>query len=173
VLYAAGTFLVGAVFLYSTGWGRHVQAIGVNSRSAFQAGIDTRRLPFLLYIVTALAAGFGGLVQMSRLDSAPPTLGIGFEFDVLTAILLGGVAFGGGGGSLFGVLVGVLFLGVLNNALILNNVEPFWVQISSGLALVFAAGLGVLSGKIALRKRDLAGGVAKGPQITLSGGRTL
>ncbi len=171
VLYAAGMFVLGVLFLYKTSWGRHVQAIGVSARASFLAGINIRTLPFLLYIVTALAAGFGGLVQMSRLDYAPPTLSTGFEIDVLTAILLGGVAFGGGRGSLFGVLIGVLFLGVLNNGLILNGVSPFWVQISSGLALVFAAGLNVWSARIAVRKRHGRKGESYGPSLRIGAER--
>lgn len=157
VIYAGVAFILGALFLYQTSWGRHVRALGVSPEASFLAGINTMRLPLLLYIVTALAAGFGGLVQMSRLDSVAPTLGLGFEIDVLTAVLLGGVAFGGGGGSLLGVLLGVLFLGVLNNTLILHGVSPFWFQISSGVALVLAAGLNRLSGGLATARRSRGG----------------
>lgn len=155
VIYAGVVFVIGSVFLYQTSWGKHVRAIGVSPQASFLAGIDTRRLPLVLYVATALLAGCEGIVQMSRLDSVAPTLGTGFEIDVLTAVLLGGVAFGGGGGSLFGVLLGVLFLGVLNNTLVLNGVSPFWFQISSGTALVLAAGLNVLPARLAkLRGRD-------------------
>jgi ribose transport system permease protein len=168
-LYAAGAFVIGAVFLYQTSGGRHVRALGVSPESSFLAGIDVNRLPLILYVVTALAAGFGGLVQMSRLDSVAPTLGLGFEIDVLTAVLLGGVAFGGGGGSLLGVLVGVLFLGVLNNTLILHGVSPFWFQISSGVALVLAAGLNRLSGGLATSRRSRGRG--RGPSIKLGAER--
>jgi ribose transport system permease protein len=168
-LYAAAAFVVGAVFLYQTSWGRHTRALGVSPESSFLAGIDVNRLPLVLYVVTALAAGLGGLVQMSRLDSVAPTLGLGFEIDVLTAVLLGGVAFGGGGGSLLGVLVGVLFLGVLNNTLILHGVSPFWFQISSGVALVLAAGLNRLSGSLTTSRRSRSRG--RGPSIKLGAER--
>jgi ribose/xylose/arabinose/galactoside ABC-type transport system permease subunit len=157
VLYCAGAFLLGAFFLYQTSWGRHTRALGVNVQTTFLAGIDPRRLPLVLYVVTALAAAFSGIIQMSRLDSASPSLQSGFEIDVLTAVLLGGVAFGGGAGSLLGVLLGVLFLGVLGNVLILNDVSPFWFQIVSGGVLVLAAGLARLSGVLTFGGRGGAG----------------
>lgn len=146
VLYCAAAFILGAFFLYQTSWGRHVRALGANAQTTYLAGVDPRRLPLALYLATALIAAFAGLIQMSRLDSASPTLLLGFEIEVLTAVLLGGVVFGGGGGSILGVLLGVLFLGTLGNVLILNDVSPFWFQIVSGGVLVVAAGLGGLSG---------------------------
>jgi ribose transport system permease protein len=157
VLYCAGAFLLGAFFLDHTSGGRHTRAIGVNVQTTFLSGIDPRRLPLMLYVATALAAAFAGLIEMSQLDSASPTLQLGFEINVLTAVLLGGVAFGGGGGSLLGVLIGVLFLGTLSNTLTLNDVSPFWFQIVSGGVLVVAAGLARLSGTLRIGDR---GGVA-------------
>jgi ribose/xylose/arabinose/galactoside ABC-type transport system permease subunit len=145
-------FGLGAAFLYQTRWGRHVVAIGGNPTAAYLAGIRVNLLPFLLYISTALAAGIGGLILTSQLDAAPPTLGDGLELDVLSAVLLGGVAFGGGRGSLLGVAAGVLFIGLLNNGLLLLGVAPFWFRVSSGSALVVAAGLDALSRRIKSRR---------------------
>jgi ribose transport system permease protein len=155
VLYCAAAFILGAFFLYQTSWGRHDRALGTNSQTTYLAGIDPRRLPLALYLVTALFAAFAGIIQMSRLDSASPTLQLGFEIEVLTAVLLGGVLFGGGGGSILGVLLGVLFLGTLGNVLILNDVSPFWFQIVSGGVLVLAAGLGGLSGVLSAGGRGV------------------
>lgn len=139
--------VVGAVFLYQTRWGRHVMAIGIDERAAFRAGIRVKLIPMLLYGATGAAAGLGALITVSRLDSAPPTLGEGLELSVLSAVLLGGVAFSGGRGTLLGVFAGVLFIGILNNGLLLLGVAPFWFRVSSGVALVVAAGLeGVTTG---------------------------
>jgi ribose transport system permease protein len=160
VLYCAGAFLLGAFFLSQTSGGRHTRAIGVNVQTTFLSGIDPRRLPLMLYVATALAAAFAGLIEMSQLDSAGPTLQLGFEINVLTAVLLGGVAFGGGGGSLLGVLIGVLFLGTLSNTLTLNDVSPFWFQIVSGGVLVVAAGLARLSGTMRIGDRGGAAGTS-------------
>lgn len=158
VVIAAVVLIVGTLFLYQTRSGRHTRALGVSVNASFVSGIKIYKLPFTIYLFTAAAAGLAGLIEMSRLDSAPPTLGTGFEIQVLTAILLGGVAFGGGGGSMFGVLIGVLFLGTLYNTLILNSIEPFWVTVATGLALVFAAALNVFTKRLAARRRGGSGG---------------
>lgn len=161
VAIAAVTFLLGALFLYKTRWGRHVLAIGSSSAAAFRAGIPINLLPFLLYLSTAAAAGLGAIINVSRLDSAPPTLGDGLELNVLSAVLLGGVAFGGGRGGLLGVLAGVLFIGILNNGLLLLGVPPFWFRVSSGTALIVAAGLDALSRRLEARRTGMAGSSAR------------
>ncbi len=76
----------------------------------------------------------------AELDSASLSIGVGLELQVLTAILLGGVAFSGGRGSLWGVLFGVLFVGVLYNGLVLVNVGPYYADLVVGIVLILAAG---------------------------------
>jgi ribose transport system permease protein len=154
-------FAVGAVFLYRTPSGRYSYAIGVNKEAAFLSGIPTRTLPLLTYAASGAAAGIGGVLLAARLDSAPPsTLGAGFELDVLTAVLLGGVAFSGGRGTVVGVLVGVAFLGVLRNGMTLMNVPYFTQAIATGAALIVGASLDHLSrrsrSRTLVRKRSVA-----------------
>src|SRR5262249_28632300 len=84
-----------------------------------------------------------GLIFTSELDGASLSIGVGLELQVLTAVLLGGVAFSGGRGSLWGVLFGVLFVGILDNGLILLNVGPYYVNIAVGAVLLGVAGLDV------------------------------
>jgi ribose/xylose/arabinose/galactoside ABC-type transport system permease subunit len=142
VIIALGVFLLGGVFLAFTPWGRYVYAIGVNPQAAFLSGLPVRALPFFLYVATGASAGLAGVLFAARLGgTAPADLGIGMELTALTAILLGGVAFAGGRGSLFGVLVAVAFLGALQDGLVLLNVEPFVQQLAQGLVLVAAAAL--------------------------------
>lgn len=155
VTIAAGLFVLGGLFHIKSRWGRYIVAIGVNDDAARRAGISPHRLPFILYVVTGLGAALGAIVLVSRLNSAPPTLGEGTEIDVLSAILLGGVAFGGGKGNLLGVAAGVVFIGVLNNGLLLMGAEPFWVRVSAGAALVAAA---ALDGFSKYAERKAAGG---------------
>jgi ribose/xylose/arabinose/galactoside ABC-type transport system permease subunit len=146
VIIALATFLVGGVFLRCTPWGRYVYAIGVNPQAAFLSGLPVRALPFLLYVATGASAGLAGVLFAARLGGAAPAdLGIGMELTALTAVLLGGVAFAGGRGGLFGVFVAVAFLGVLQNGLVLLNVQPFVQQLAQGLVLVAAAGLDALA----------------------------
>lgn len=146
VVLAVTVLVAGWVFLQLTPWGRYIYAIGVNREAAYLSGVPVRSLPFALYMVSGLAAGLGGVVTAARLNSAPPgTLGVGFELDVLTAVLLGGIAFSGGRGSMVGVLFGVVVLGVLQNGLALLNVPFAWQNVARGLALVMAAALDVVA----------------------------
>ena len=91
------------------------------------------------YVASGAAAAVGGLILTSELDGASLSIGIGLELQVLTAILLGGVAFAGGRGSLWGVLFGVFFVGVLNNGLILMNIGPYVANLAVGIVLGLAA----------------------------------
>jgi ribose transport system permease protein len=142
VVIAALALVAGALFLALTPAGRHVFAIGVNREAAYLSGIDIRRTPFALFVVTGVAAALAGAIKASVLDSVVAgTSGAGFELTVLTAVLLGGVALTGGTGSVFGVLLGVLFLGCLQNGLTLLNVPAFWQQMAQGVALVAGAAL--------------------------------
>ncbi|MEH0416480.1 ABC transporter permease [Streptomyces sp. B21-083] len=142
VVIAAVVLVAGALFLALTPAGRHVFAIGVNREAAYLSGISIRRTPFALFVVTGVAAALAGAIKASVLDSAVGgTSGAGFELTVLTAVLLGGVALSGGSGSVLGVLLGVLFLGSLQNGLTLLDVPTFWQQMAQGTALVAGAAL--------------------------------
>jgi ribose/xylose/arabinose/galactoside ABC-type transport system permease subunit len=122
--------------------GRQIISIGVNPRAAFLVGIRVKPIIAVLYTLTGLAVGIAGVLQIARLNSAPSgTLGSGFEVLILTAVLLGGVPFNGGRGSLWRVLVGVWLIGVLRNGLILLNVGTEMSGIITGGVLVLAAAL--------------------------------
>jgi ribose/xylose/arabinose/galactoside ABC-type transport system permease subunit len=166
---AAAVCAVAAVFLKYTAGGRHVYAIGVSQEAAYFSGINVRRIPLLLFIMTGAAAGLAGIITIARIDAAPSgSLGVGMELSALTAVLLGGVSFSGGRGSVFGILLGVLFLGVLQNGLAIMNVSFANQQIANGLALVIATALEVGGASLAAR-----GGARrqsqKKPQPTLVG----
>jgi ribose transport system permease protein len=135
-----GLFVIGAYIWYEMPLGRHLTAIGADRVAARSLGVSTRLIPCVIYVCSAIAAGLGGLILTSELDGASPSIGIGLELQVLTAVLLGGVAFAGGRGSLWGVLFGILFIGVLNNGLILLNIGPYVVNLAVGAVLIAAAG---------------------------------
>ncbi|MEI5682716.1 ABC transporter permease [Mesorhizobium sp. CGMCC 1.15528] len=144
VLLWAVVLAFGAVALVTstTIWGRYIYAVGINRQAAFLAALPVRSLLLSLHIATGAAAGLAGILLAGRLDGASPgSLGLQLEMQVLTIVLLGGVAFAGGRGRVFGVITAWLFLGVLDNGLTLLNVPPFVQLVASGLALVFAASL--------------------------------
>ncbi len=148
VVIFAGVFLVGAYCWYQTPVGRHLTAIGANTEAAQAVGVRTRRLPCIIYVLSGVAAASGGLILTSQLDGASVQIGMGLELQVLTAILLGGVAFTGGRGSLWGTLAGILFIGVLDDGLTIINVGPYVADVFVGAALVVAAGFDVLYQRI-------------------------
>jgi ribose transport system permease protein len=137
--------VAGLLAMSTTPFGKHILAIGVNQRASFLVGIRVKRTVLLLYALTGLAVAVGSILIVARLDSAPSgTLGVSMEITVLTAILLGGVPFTGGRGSMWRVLLGVWFLTVLRNGLALMNVGTEFTNIISGAVLVVAAGLEVV-----------------------------
>ena len=122
--------------------GRHIVAVGVNSRASYLSGIPVRRLVFGLYVLVGVLSALAGLLIVSRLDSAPSgTLGAGFEISVLTAVLLGGIPYSGGKGHLWRVVLGVWLMGILTNGITLMNVSSQLSQVLTGGVLVLAAAL--------------------------------
>ena len=120
--------------------GKHTLAVGANPRAAFLTGIPVKPFVMVLYIVVGISVGIAAIMQVARLGSAPSgTLGLGFEVAVLTAVLLGGVPFTGGRGSVIGVLIGVWLIAVLGNGLTLLNVPTEISGIVTGVVLVLAA----------------------------------
>ena len=137
--------VAGFAFMRLSPFGRHAVAIGVNERAAYLVGIRVKLTVMLLYAAVGVAAALAGLMTVARINSAPSgTLGVGMELSVLTAVLLGGVPFTGGKGSLPRVALGVLLLGMLSNGLILMNVPTEASLMLTGLVLIVAAALDVL-----------------------------
>jgi ribose transport system permease protein len=146
VLIAAAVFCLGAVVLAGMPVGRHIYAIGVNPEAAYLSGVRVGRIGLILFVATGAAAGLAGVMLAARLGSAPSgALGVGFELDVLTAVILGGVAFSGGRGTIAGVFLGVIFLGVLQNGLTLEDVPSATAQMVKGAVLVVAAALDLIA----------------------------
>jgi ribose/xylose/arabinose/galactoside ABC-type transport system permease subunit len=155
VIVAVVVVLVGAFTLALSPIGRHVLAIGVNEEAAYVAGVNVRRHVWGAYLLTGLAAGLAGVMYAAQFDSTPAgVLGVGFELDVLTAVMLGGVAFDGGRGTIRGVVLGVLFLAMLQNGLGLLNVPAAISLVIKGFALVVAATLDRATVKALLVTRE-------------------
>jgi ribose transport system permease protein len=128
--------------------GPQIIALGVNKRAAFLVGIRVKAIGISLYAVTGFFVAVAALMSISRINSAPSgTLGVGVELSVLTAVLLAGVPFAGGKGSIWRVVLGVWLLGMLSNGLILMNVPTELSLMITGLVLILAAGLDVLRNK--------------------------
>ncbi len=138
-------FVVGAIVLYKLYFGRYLYALGGNEEAAKLSGIKVNLIKTAVYAVNGFFAGIAGAIFLSRLNSGSPTTGEGFEFDVITAIVVGGVSVSGGSGKISGAIAGVLIIGMLNNGLILVGVSDYWQWIIKGLVLLIAVGIDCLS----------------------------
>jgi ribose/xylose/arabinose/galactoside ABC-type transport system permease subunit len=141
VVVAAVVFAVLWVLLNRTVFGRNVYAVGSNREAARLAGVRVDRVTMACYGVCALCAGIAGLLLVGSLGAADPSAGLGNEFFALTAVLLGGTRFSGGQGSLAGTLLGLLFLVVLSNILLLGGMPQFWIGAVQGVVLLAAVGI--------------------------------
>lgn len=134
-------FVLGYIFLYRTYFGRYIYAIGGNAETARLSGIKVKRIQLLVYTLAGLLTGIAGMIVMGRVNSGQPSVGVGFELEVITAVVLGGVSIAGGAGSLLGVILGVFIMGVLSNGLIILNVSEYNQMVVRGLVLLIAVGV--------------------------------
>lgn len=124
--------------LRKTVFGRHVYATGGNAEAARLSGVKVDRVQLWVYTISGVMAALAGIVLTSRLDSAQPTAGTGYELDAIAAVVLGGTSLTGGRGWIFGTLVGALLIGVLNNGLNLLDVSSFYQQVVKGAVILLA-----------------------------------
>jgi ribose/xylose/arabinose/galactoside ABC-type transport system permease subunit len=124
--------------LRTTTWGRYVYAIGGNEEAALLAGVDVRRIKVAVYAACGLTAGVAGALFTSRFGVGQSTAGLGYELDVIAAAVIGGVSLTGGKGTILGVIVGSLLMGILRNGLVLLNVSAYWQQVAIGLVIILA-----------------------------------
>lgn len=140
-------FVIGAFILYKFYLGRYFYAIGGNKEAAKLSGIKVDRVTILVYALNGLFAAIAGIIYLSRLNSGSPATGSGFEFDVITACVLGGVSVNGGYGKISGVLAGVIIMGMLDNGLIMIGLSEYWKWIVKGAILCLAVGIDCMSKK--------------------------
>jgi ribose transport system permease protein len=140
---AAMALIAGGVLRY-TSFGRSVFAVGSNREAARLNGINVTMVVLMVYVITGLTVGLASIVEVGRLTGASPTVDPTQLLGVLAAVLIGGTAYTGGAGSVTGTIIGVLFLGVVQNGLTLVGVSSFWQGLVNGTILIAAVGLGVL-----------------------------
>jgi ribose transport system permease protein len=134
-------YAVAAWIMARTTWGLHTYAIGSAERAARIAGVRVARHRIEVYAVAGLLSGVAGIVLAGRLASASPGLATGAEFDILTAVVLGGTSIYGGRGNVLRTLLGAVFLATMANGLILLNVPTFYQTITVGIVLLIALSL--------------------------------
>jgi ribose transport system permease protein len=155
VLLVAALALLAVVLTKRLKWGRWIYLVGGDREAARRVGIPVDRVILSVFVISGLMAGFAGVITAGRTSSGYPTAGELAELQAIAAVIIGGGSFFGGRGSVAGVLVGALILGVIANGLNLLNVDEFWQLIVAGAIIVFAVELDVLRRYLEGRFRTL------------------
>jgi rhamnose transport system permease protein len=125
-------------FLNHTRTGRDIFAVGSNPDAAQYSGIRKQRIIFLVYMLSGILAGLAAVLWVSRFESAQTNTALGFELQTVAASVVGGVSISGGVGTVPGVMLGALLLGIIQNSLTLIRISPFWQLAAQGLLILFA-----------------------------------
>ncbi|MEO8530421.1 MAG: ABC transporter permease [Deltaproteobacteria bacterium] len=155
---ALAVVLIFTVVLTRTTLGRAFYAVGGNPHAAVYAGLNVGRTQFWAFTISGALAGLTGYLWVSRYAVAYVDIAGGFELDVVAACVIGGISIAGGLGSVGGLVLGALFLGVIKNALPVINISPFWQLAISGAAIVLAVAFNARSsrtkGRVILKRAE-------------------
>ncbi len=138
-------FLVCALLLSRTTWGRYMYAVGGNELAARASGINVNKVKMMVYTLCGGLAGIAGVLLTSRITTGQPNAGMGFELDAIAAAIIGGTSTSGGTGNMVGTLLGALLIGVISNGLDLMNVSSYYQLVIKGLIIVGAVVLDSVS----------------------------
>ncbi len=131
-------FLLVLVIMNSTSFGREIYAVGGNEEAARLCGINVRKVKLVVMMVVQLTAALGGILVSSQVMSGSHTFGKGYELNVIAAVIIGGASLNGGRGKAWGTLVGLVFLGIMINAMTLLNMNEYMKNLVTGLLILFA-----------------------------------
>ena len=127
-----------------TVYGRSVYAVGGNAEATRLSGIPVNRVRITIFATTGLLAAMSGVLLTARLNSGYAGVGVGWEFDCIAAVIIGGTSLFGGEGSMFGTLLGVLFIGLLGNGMVLLGVNPYMQDVARGVIITICCQYGLI-----------------------------
>ncbi|NQW75671.1 MAG: ABC transporter permease [Cytophagales bacterium] len=148
ILFLVLSYATCHILLTKTIFGRYVKAIGGNEMASYVAGVRVNRIKLYVYMISGLFAALAGILLTARINTGQPNAGLGFELDAIAAVIIGGTSTRGGKGTITGTLLGVLFIGVINNGLDLINVSAYWQQVIMGGIIILAVVLDGLYQKL-------------------------
>jgi len=151
VILAALIFVVAYVTLRFTTLGRYLYAVGANEKAVRLSGLRSERLKLFAFVVTGLCVGVAGMILSSLMNAGQPTAGRGFELTVIASVILGGTSLLGGRGSLFGTLLGVLVLKVIDNGIIILGWNQDLQMVVPGIVIILATYLDIIRNKANVR----------------------
>jgi ribose transport system permease protein len=121
-----------------TVFGKEVYAVGGNEKTAKFSAINVDFVKIKVYAISGLLTTISGIILMSRLNSAQPNAGSGYELDAIAAVVLGGASMSGGKGKIWGTVIGILIIGVLNNGLNMLSISSFYQDVAKGVVILLA-----------------------------------
>jgi rhamnose transport system permease protein len=163
----AGCALLAGLYLHTTIFGRRLYALGASPEAARFAGVRGGRYRFWLFVATGLASGLAAVLLTARLGSTRPSIAQGWELEVISMVILGGISVAGGRGTIPGVVLAAVLLGFVTFGLGLHNIPGIVLQIIVGMLLIVVVGLPALSRRFATRRRRRH----RGPDTILNGER--
>ncbi len=131
-------FILFYLLLNKSVLGRKIYAVGSNERAAQLSGINTDRIKLFVYSISGLTSTVAALILVSRLNSAQPTLGTGYELDAIAAAAIGGTSMAGGRGKISGTLIGVLIIAVLSNGMNIMGISSYYQDVVKGIVILLA-----------------------------------
>src|SRR5699024_7973966 len=144
ILVFFGMALLGWFILTKTIIGRYTFAIGSNEEATALSGVNVTKWKIIIYSVAGIFTGVAGVVLSSRLNSAQPALGMGYELEAIAAVVIGGTSLQGGKGSIIGTVIGALIMGTLINGLRIMSIPQEWQQVAVGAVILVAVYLDIL-----------------------------
>ena len=144
ILVFFGMALLGWFILTKTIIGRYTFAIGSNEEATALSGVNVTKWTIIIYSVAGIFTGVAGVVLSSRLNSAQPALGMGYELEAIAAVVIGGTSLQGGKGSIIGTVIGALIMGTLINGLRIMSIPQEWQQVAVGAVILVAVYLDIL-----------------------------
>lgn len=130
--------LIGSIILSRTLIGRYNFAIGSNEEATRLSGVNVRKWKIIIYMIAGVFTGIAGILMASRLNSAQPQLGMGYELEAIAAVIIGGTSLSGGKGTIIGTLIGALIMSVLTNGLRILSVPMEWQTVVVGIVILLA-----------------------------------
>ncbi len=133
-----------AFILAKTSYGRKLYAVGGNPEVARLAGINPAMIQLSGFVLTGMCAAFAGMLMMARIVIGNPTIGAGWELNVIAGVVIGGVSLFGGAGSIIGAVIGLTIMNVVNNGLVVIKLDPYWQTVAIGLIMITAVAIDIL-----------------------------
>lgn len=146
-------FLVAWVLLNKTRFGRHIYAVGGNENAAIASGINSKKVVKRAFLLDGIFTGIAALVFMARQASGTPAGGLQYEFDAITAVVVGGTSLSGGSGNVVGTIIGAIIVGIINNVQNLLHINTYWQQVVKGLVILIAVIIDVVTKRAAAKAK--------------------